>query len=54
MSEQIKKFLEAEDLDDLQRTKEELGDLDDQDITLICSTLKQWNPVQALSNLLFL
>jgi hypothetical protein len=53
MSEKLKIFLQAEDLDDLQSAKNKLGDLEEEDIALIHSILQQWQNLQAVSNLLF-
>lgn len=53
ISQELKTFLEAEDLDDLLEARSKLRQLDEKDIKKIRLTLKSWNIPQAVSNLLF-
>jgi len=53
MSQELKDFLEAEDLDDLLEARSKIRQLDEKDIKKIRSVLQRWNNPQAVSNLLF-
>jgi HEAT repeat protein len=53
MSPELKAFLAAEDLDDADEARKKLKSLSDADAAAVGSVLRQWQDVQAVSNLLF-
>jgi hypothetical protein len=52
-SDSLARFLEADDLDDLQKIRSELPELDQNDASVVRDVIQAWREPQAIANLLF-